>query len=1105
MSLHSQQQPDSPFLKAPQSSWVASNQLAFAIPDHFPVSPGHTLVVTRRVVPTWFDATSQEQTAMMEMVRAVKEHLDGSLSPKPDGYNVGFNSGSAAGQTVPHVHIHVIPRYTGDMDDPRGGVRHVIPWKGNYLNTSSRSLMPRDSKTCELTQDVLFTGHPHSPLWPALEWRIQTAHTIDVLASFVQVSGLELIRPALFGALRNGAKVRILVGDYLYISDQKALRILYGWNALVADQAGQFGSAAFEARLTEVGRLPDKPTSFHPKSWHIVDTDGAVLVVGSSNLSQSALRDGLEWNLLVSGAASTAAREDAVTGFNRLWEASSLLTPSLLDAYEKAASAFSRTQFSPSPTEVAEPPPNPRPWQVQALKALFEMRAQGIERALVTVATGMGKTWLAAFDVLTFAKDLKRRPRVLVIAHRSHILAQAERTLNRVLESTFGNGGTSWFLAQENDISGDLVLASVQKLSRSEGLSRLQAESFDYTLIDEVHHVEAPSYRRVLARLKTRFVLGLTATPERSDGLDVVSIFDDNLAYSAGIGDGIEEGALVPFNYIGIKDTVDFAQIPWRNGRFDLVLLEQELLQSSRMKRLGDALNKHPAGRTLFFCVSRRHALFTRDWLRTQGHSAAAVFSGSGGDSYGQSLSGLQDGVIESLCVVDMFNEGLDIPAVERVVMLRPTESKIVFLQQLGRGLRASPNKKQLTVIDFVGNHRIFAQRIIHLLSLRRGHAGVDQLRRWIEQGEADLPEGCLLDVELEAKDMLHRLLPTGRVAAMEGYRALRDELGRRPLMLEVYNRGFLPKALGKAQGGWLNFLRTEGDLEQGETAALAHLSGWFAALEESSLNKSYKMIVIRVLLDLGVLWCGIGVMELAVACRRFLRTHTILSRDLDGEGHAINHHDASEEEWAAWWQRWPVERWLVPFKGERWFTLTGQLFKFQGDCPEGLRSAVEVLSAEIVDYRLAHYAKNRGMIASVGLAGTERYSASFVCKVSHSNRTPILRLPDRSKFPEIPWGPTPVRLPDGSELKFKFVKVAVNGAFFENKEQNRLPELLRGWFGPQAGLPGTDFKVRLELRKNVWSAFPDGNSYGSDSLYEHNEDQGASLRVAEPRGEPST
>jgi superfamily II DNA or RNA helicase/diadenosine tetraphosphate (Ap4A) HIT family hydrolase/HKD family nuclease len=1083
---------ESPFLKAPDSSWIASNGLAFAVLDQFPVSPGHTLVVTRRVVPSWFDATASEQAALMDLVNEVKRLLDARCSPTPDGYNVGFNSGSAAGQTVPHVHIHVIPRYAGDMADPRGGVRHVIPNKGNYLLPASNP-----SRHASLgIQDILSTGHPDSSLWSALEWRIPKAKTIDIVAAFVQVSGLELIRSSIFAALRNGAHIRILAGDYLYITNPRALRTLNGWSALAKDRFSEFLPGRFEARLAQIEKLPTKPSSFHPKSWHIVDSDGAHLVVGSSNLSRSALRDGLEWNLLVSGDESRKARRDALAAFNQLWDCASELSPQLLDSYQKAYSAFLRTQFHPTPQESGEPLPLPRPWQIKALAALTDLRAHQCERALVTVATGMGKTWLAAFDIRAYGRYLGRRPRVLVIAHRSHILAQAEGCLSRVLEAEFPNGSTSWFLAAENDLSGDLVLASVQKLSRPDGLAQLKNEFFDYTLIDEVHHAEAPSYRQVLAQLKSGFVLGLTATPERSDGVDIASVFDDHIAYSAGIGEGIAERVLVPFYYVGIKDTVDFEQIPWRNGRFDVVRLEQELLHSPRWIRLGNALEAHPANRTLFFCVSKKHALFTRDWLLARGSKAAAVFSGGGSDSYALSLAGFQSGCLDSLCVVDMFNEGLDIPAVDRVVMLRPTESKVVFLQQLGRGLREAKGKERLLIIDFVGNHRIFARRMIHLLSLGNAPAGFEPLRRWIEQGVADLPEGCFLDVELEAKDLLRRLLPSGPAAALEGYRALRDELGRRPHMVEVFNSGFLPRILGAAHGGWHFFLRAEGDLEEDEISAFEHLSGWFATLEKTSLNKSYKMVVVRVLLDLNVLWEGVLVSELAAACRRFLRNHPVLSRDLEGDNHALDHLAASDAEWGEWWRQWPLDRWQQPSEGVRWFTLEDDRFRFKGTVPVPLRRKFEDLSAEIVDYRLAHYARSRridGMSSSAAVSGE-----AFRCKVSHSNHVPILRL-DRSKFPGIPTGPTSVMVPDGRRWAFKFVKVAVNVAHAEGSDENQLFKLLRDWFGSSAGLPGTNFTVRFEFAGEGWSVFPErARSDAVDQSPEYSEYPQVDLRVAE-------
>ena len=222
----------SPFLQIPPESWIASNDQAFAVFDRFPVSVGHALVITRRLVPTWFDATADEQSALMALVNVVKQTLEETLSPKPDGYNVGFNAGEAAGQTVPHLHIHVIPRYTGDVVDPRGGVRHVIPDKGNYLQKT-----PGESADGgAISASSLSVGYPHSPLWEQLSWRIAAADSVDVLASFVQPSGLAVIEERLFEALRGGAQARILVSDYLYISASKALQTLVGWCELAREE-----------------------------------------------------------------------------------------------------------------------------------------------------------------------------------------------------------------------------------------------------------------------------------------------------------------------------------------------------------------------------------------------------------------------------------------------------------------------------------------------------------------------------------------------------------------------------------------------------------------------------------------------------------------------------------------------------------------------------------------------------------------------------------------------------------------------------------------------------------------------------------------------------
>jgi len=612
----------------------------------------------------------------------------------------------------------------------------------------------------------------------------------------------------------------------------------------------------------------------------------------------------------------------------------------------------------------------------------------------------------------------------------------------------------------------------------------------------------------VLARLPRHdrsFTLGLTATPERTDGVDVATLFDDILAYQATIGDGIAEGSLVPFRYRGLKDDVDYdsSKIPWRNGRFDPGALEAALENAPRMDCLWAEWQAAPAGRTLVFCCSRRHALFARDWLVRRGVAAAAVFSGDGGDPRMASLAAFQEGRLAALCVVDLFNEGIDLPLVDRVVMLRPTESKIVFLQQLGRGLRAATGKTRLEVIDFVGNHRVFASRLVHLLSLVPGPEGSAAagsfavLKAYLAGGDPELPAGCVLDVEVEAKRLLEQFLPRGRGAVVEAYRALRAELGRRPTPTELLHAGYLPLTVSADHGSWFEFCGSEGDLSADEQAAAtaAPAPQWLKMLQTTSLTKSYKMVVLRVLLDHDALWDGMAISELATACRQFLESHPALRAELaeivspksplreQGDSGSAPPPSPSMLEddpaFTAYWLKWPLSRWMDEQSGRRWFVRRGD--RFVADFPVAAehRPAFESLTGELVDYRLAHYSQSRlrepaaleARSASEGI----RPTITFRAKLSHTNRKPILFLPTIEAAPSRPTGPTRVRLPDGSEWVFRFVKVACNVAHPADAadKQNQLPVLLREWFGPDAGLPGTNFEVEFTALDGQWLATP--------------------------------
>ena len=334
---------------------------------------------------------------------------------------------------------------------------------------------------------TLAAGQPHSPLWKSIGQRVSAAVEIDLLASFIQPSGLDLIQRSIFSALRTGAKIRILVGDYLYITSAEALRRLVGWMSL-ADEILEDGS--LEVRLADISKLPSKPDSFHPKAWRIVDSSGGLLVVGSSNLSKAALETRVEWNLIGQTTGSEPIDLALANAFADLWQQATPLDDALVTTYAQHAKDAHRKFIPPESVDLPTILYLPRPWQIGALESLDQIRTNAYRRALVAVATGLGKTWLAAFDVLAVGKALNRQPRVLVIAHRAEILLQAEATVRTAMQSEWERTRVSWYLGATSDMSGDLVVASVQKLTRPEGLTALDSQHFDYVVIDEVHHAE---------------------------------------------------------------------------------------------------------------------------------------------------------------------------------------------------------------------------------------------------------------------------------------------------------------------------------------------------------------------------------------------------------------------------------------------------------------------------------------------------------------------------------------------------------------------------------------------------------------------------------------
>ena len=838
----------------------------------------------------------------------------------------------------------------------------------------------------------------------ALRGALGQAEAADLLAAFVQRSGVGLLRDDMVDALRRGAQLRLLTGDYLGITAPQALREL-------CELAEEYAGLKVKIYRSE-GR------SFHPKAYMFRRGGSALAYVGSSNWSREALTDGVEWNLRAIDAVHPGELRAIAARFERLWRAPAavLLTQAWIEDYAATVPEAQRLAWDPPP-----PRPEPHGIQLRALAALASTREAGHVRGLVVLATGLGKTLLAAMDALQMGAR-----RVLFVAHRAEILEQARRAFAWVLPDR----SAGRFMGGVRETAAELVFASVQTLGRPEQLRQWAADHYDLIVIDEFHHAAALGYRRVLTYFRPRFMLGLTATPERGDGAELWTLCDDNLVFRADLAEGIAAGRLVPFAYFGLKDSVDYQAIPWRSGRFDPEALSQALAtQSHAEQALQGYLAHAPEGprRGLWFCASIRHAEFMAEFLRERGIRAVAVHSEPGGAPRSASLRALAAGEIEAITTVDVFNEGVDVPDVNVVVLLRPTGSRVVFLQQIGRGLRLpeSSHKPRLVILDFIGNHHTFLARPQALLDMIGVHTGGRAAIRLLRDAELRLPPGCSVNIEVELIDLLARL---GRVEAGDATLAaalrLCDELERRPTLVELGGAGVQVLAPARSFGSWWELLaRPELDALGPEEARV------FAARRDELV--ALEMSVDRDVGSWSALrrWIEAGGVERAIASEDAVAIAALWPAALLRRGEAVGLR--------------------VPASAE--------------DLPvlEAMLDEVAAAREDEARRRAAVAALPVGLHCTVGLSGRWRPNAVGRSGKALKPPKPILRF-ERGAMEE---GVREVWVEDDPYL-FDFVKIAVNVATTREGGPNVLGAILAGLFGPDAGKPGTDHAVVLRERE---------------------------------------
>ena len=561
-------------------------------------------------------------------------------------------------------------------------------------------------------------------LYYQLKMSMAKAKRIDIIVSFLMESGVRMLLNDMKRALERGVKIRILTGNYLGITQPSALYLI----------KSELGDRVDLRLYNETSR------SFHPKSYIFHYESSNEIYIGSSNISKSALTSGIEWNYRFSDILDKKNYELFYATFEDLFlNHSIIIDDEELKRYSKA-------------------------WKKPAVSRD-----------------------LAKYDTAEDNED-RKTDRVLIVAHREERLKQAAVSFKNVRNSE----DYGFFDGKEKDRDKSVIFASVATLGRTEYLNEtyFPADYFDYVIIDEFHHAVTDQYRRIVEYFQPQFLLGLTATPERMDGKNIYEICDYNVPYQISLKEAINKGMLVPFHYYGVYDETDYSRLRIVKGRYD----EQELNQAyigneRRYDLIYKYYRKYRSLRAIGFCCSRQHAEDMAKEFCQRGIASAAVYIGENGayaDERNEAIRKLKDGEIRVIFSVDMFNEGVDIASLDMVMFLRPTESPVVFLQQLGRGLRLYKGKEYLNVLDFIGNYEKAGKAPL-LLS---GEQTFSKKGSY-EYQDLEYPDDCIVDFDMHLidlfKEMDKKKLTLKMQIQQEYYRVKELLDGKRPSRMDLF------------------------------------------------------------------------------------------------------------------------------------------------------------------------------------------------------------------------------------------------------------------------------------------------------------------------------
>ena len=717
------------------------------------------------------------------------------------------------------------------------------------------------------------TGH-NDHLYKHIQQSIHTATSIDIIVSFLMESGVKLIQKDLEEIKDKNMPIRILTGNYLNITQPSALYLL---KDILGDKV-------------DLRFYNDTKRSFHAKAYIFEKDNEGEIFIGSSNLSRSAWTSGIEWNYRIDKKTnfedfnyfktmfedlflnhSIIVNDEELERYSKTWKRPKIYS-NINNKKEDINYVYEENRNS-NITSMFEP----RGAQIEALYELKKTRLDGNDKALVVAATGIGKTYLAAFDSREFN-------RVLFVAHREEILKQAYESFanvrtdkwlyvikdeeklvadkEEILEYKVNNKTTQayeynmgFFKNSTKETKKDIIFASVQSLGKEKYLNEryFDKDYFDYIVVDEFHHAVSKNYQNIINYFNPKFMLGLTATPDRLDNKDVFSICDYNTVYEATLKTAIDKGWLVPFRYYGIYDeSVNYDKVEYKNGKYNEKELEKALSINNRAELILKHYKKYKSTRALGFCTSKSHAEFMAKYFNENGVPSCAVYSSNEGEYNEErsiALKKLRDEDINVIFSVDMFNEGLDIKSIDMVMFLRPTESPTVFLQQLGRGLRKDKNKKYLNVLDFIGNFKK-ANLVPYLLT---GESKIRESNITTIPSEEDYPEDCFIDFDFRLIDIFDRIKKATQKIEdkiVEEFFRIKEYLGHTPSRTDMFTYmdedlyiNIKKKSKLNIFRDYISFLVKINEYEDTLKDTLGH--EFIKFIETTSMSKTYKLPVL--------------------------------------------------------------------------------------------------------------------------------------------------------------------------------------------------------------------------------------------------------------------